>query len=319
MESPMMIHEIEKLEILTLQDNYIDMTAVDNNDIVQRGRTLQEGMFRKSILSEHGFSVLLQTTGNGETRTMLFDTGFSEFGALYNAETLGANLAGVEAIAFSHGHMDHTGGFLSMAKAIPDKNIPVVTHPAVFRNPRYLKLSESLKIQLPSLTRETVTGTGMNLVETTEPKPLLDGDVLFLGEIPRRTDFEMGFPIAFYLEGGEETWDPIEDDTSLVMNLKGKGLVILSGCAHAGIINTVLRAREVTGIERVHAVMGGFHLTGPLFEHIIERTAGELMKVDPAWVVPTHCTGRKATAHFEKELGDRFILNMSGTKLTFSA
>lgn len=319
MKSPVTIREIEKLEILTLQDNYIDMTALDNSDIVQRGRTLQEGMFRKSILSEHGFSVLLQTTGNGKTRTILFDTGFSEFGALHNAETLGASLEAVEAIAFSHGHMDHTGGFSAMAKTLPRKNIPVVAHPAVFREPRYLKVSESLKIQLPSLARETVTGTGMNLVETTEPMPLLDGDVLFLGEIPRRTDFETGLPIAFYLDGEKETWDPIEDDTSLVMNLKGKGLVILSGCAHSGIINTVLHARDVTGIERIHAVMGGFHLTGPLFEHIIDRTAGELMKFDPAWVVPTHCTGRKATAHFEKELGNRFILNMSGTKLTFSA
>jgi 7,8-dihydropterin-6-yl-methyl-4-(beta-D-ribofuranosyl)aminobenzene 5'-phosphate synthase len=75
----------------------------------------------------------------------------------------------------------------------------------------------------------------------------------------------------------------------------------------------------VTGIEKVHAVMGGFHLAGPLFEAIIGRTAEELKKLDPAYIIPTHCTGRKAIAYMEREMGDRFILNMSGTKLTFAA
>jgi 7,8-dihydropterin-6-yl-methyl-4-(beta-D-ribofuranosyl)aminobenzene 5'-phosphate synthase len=174
-------------------------------------------------------------------------------------------------------------------------------------------------MHLPALTREAVSAAGMKLVESRLPLTLSDGGVLFLGEIPRRTDFERGFPIAFYQENGLETWDAIEDDTSLVMHVKGKGLVVLSGCAHSGIVNTVLYAREVTGIEKVHAVMGGFHLAGPLFEAIIGRTAEELKKLDPAYIIPTHCTGRKAIAYMEREMGDRFILNMSGTKLTFAA
>jgi 7,8-dihydropterin-6-yl-methyl-4-(beta-D-ribofuranosyl)aminobenzene 5'-phosphate synthase len=215
--------------------------------------------------------------------------------------------------------MDHTGGFASMTEAIPNKGIPVVAHPAIFRTPRYLKIGEAFKIHMPALTREAVAATGMKLVETKEPMPLLDGDALFLGEIPRRTDFEKGFPIAHYQEKGEEKWDPIEDDTSLVMNIKGKGLVVLSGCAHSGIVNTVLYAREATGTEKVYAVMGGFHLSGPLFEPIIGRTNDELKKIDPAYVIPTHCTGRKATAYMEKEMEKQFILNMSGTKLTFAA
>ena len=319
MQHPVMINEIDKVEILTLQDNYIDLTAMDNSEMVQRALPLKDGQFRKSILSEHGFSALVRTTTDGRTHTMLFDTGFSEIGAAYNAAALGADLSAVEAIAISHGHMDHTGGFASMMAAIPNKGLPVVAHPAIFRTPRYLKLGEALKIHLPSITRDAVAAAGMRLVETREPMLLLDGDVLFLGEIPRRTDFEKGFPIAHYQEGDEEKWDPIEDDTSLVMNIRGKGLVVLSGCAHSGIVNTALYAREATDIDRVYAVMGGFHLTGPLFEHIIDRTADELKKIDPAYVVPTHCTGRKATAHIEKEMGNRFILNMSGTKLTFAA
>ena len=160
---------------------------------------------------------------------------------------------------------------------------------------------------------------GMTLVESRGPRLLLDGAALFLGEVPRRSDFEQGLPNAFYLEGGVEKKDSLEDDTSIVMNLRGKGLVVLSGCAHAGIVNTVFYAREVTGIDRVHAVMGGFHLSGPAFEPAIARTTEELEKFDPAYVIPAHCTGRKAAMHMEREMPEKFILNMSGTRLTFSA
>ena len=313
------INEVDKVEILTLQDNYIDLTVADNNKIVKRAQPLRDGQFRRSILSEHGFSALVRTSSGNSTHTVLFDTGFSEIGAVYNANALGADLSSVEAIALSHGHVDHTGGFESMAAAIPRKGIPVVAHPVIFRAPRYLKVKEDLNIILSSLTREQIGAAGMKLVETRTPLVLPGGDILFLGEIPRRTDFEKGLPSAHYREGGVEKWDPIEDDTSLVMNLRGKGLIILSGCAHSGIVNTVRYAKEVTGVEAVHAVMGGFHLSGPLFESIIGRDNGRAENSRSAYVIPTHCTGRKAIAYMEKEMPDRFILNMSGTRLTFAA
>ncbi|MDQ5987967.1 MAG: 7,8-dihydropterin-6-yl-methyl-4-(beta-D-ribofuranosyl)aminobenzene 5'-phosphate synthase [Syntrophus sp. SKADARSKE-3] len=313
------IKEIDNVEILTLQDNYIDLTAMDNNDIVKRASPLQDGQFRKSILSEHGFSAFIRTKTGDVTHTILLDTGFSESGALYNANALGADLSSVEAVAISHGHLDHTGGFELLAAAIPQKGIPVVAHPYIFRAPRYLKISENFKINMTSVTRDQIKTSGMTLVETKTPLVMPGGDVLFLGEIPRRTDFEKGFPIAYYQEDGVEKWDPIEDDTSLVMNLRGKGLIIVSGCAHSGIVNTVRYAKEVTGVDAVYAVMGGFHLGGPFFEAIIGRTTEELKKADPTYIIPTHCTGRKATAYMEKEMPERFILNMSGTKLTFTA
>jgi len=319
MKPPNLINAVDRVEILTLQDNYIDLTAMDNSTVVKRAMPLKDGAIRKSVLSEHGFAALVRTTRGDETHTVLFDTGFSEIGAAYNARTLDENLDDVEAIALSHGHMDHTGGFASMAAAIPRKGIPVVVHPVAFRTPRYLKVKDNMNISLPSLTKDQIAAAGMKLVETSTPLALPGGDVLFLGEVARRTDFEKGFPIAHFREDGVEKWDPIEDDTSLVMNLRGKGLIVLSGCAHSGIINTVLYAREVTGIAAVHVVMGGFHLGGPLFEPIIGRTTEELKRIAPAYIVPTHCTGRKAVAHMEKEMPDRFILNMSGTRLTFTA
>ncbi|HOI74837.1 MAG TPA: MBL fold metallo-hydrolase [Syntrophales bacterium] len=313
------INEVDRVEILTLQDNYIEITAMDNTAVVSRATALKDMEFKSSILAEHGFSALVKTTTGDRTRTLLFDFGFSEIGAAHNARVLGADLSQVEAITLSHGHSDHTGGFHEMTAMIGKKGLELTVHPSVFKKPRYLKIAPEFKIHFPKFDRETVEKAGLKVVESKEPRPLLDGDILFLGEVPRRTDFEKGFPIAFCQEGGEEKWDAIEDDTSVVMNVKGKGLVILSGCAHSGIVNTVLYAREVTGVEPVHVVMGGFHLSGPLFEPIIGRTTEELKKINPAYVIPTHCTGRKAIMEMEKEMKEAFILNMSGTKLTFTA
>jgi 7,8-dihydropterin-6-yl-methyl-4-(beta-D-ribofuranosyl)aminobenzene 5'-phosphate synthase len=312
------LNTVDKIEILTLQDNYIEMTAMDNNAVVTRAMPIKDGEIRSSILAEHGFSAIVKTTIGDKTKTMLFDFGFSENGAAQNAATLGVNMTEVEAVALSHGHSDHTGGMEKLTAMIGKRDIPFVVHPSVFVSPRYLKFGEDFKINFPKLTREMVKKAGLSVVESDKPYPLLDNTVLFLGEVPKQTDFEKGWPIVHCQKDGKEVWDAIEDDTSIVMNLKDKGLVIISGCAHAGIVNTVRYAMSVTGIDKVHVVMGGFHLSGPFFEPIIDRTTEELQKIKPDFIIPTHCTGRKAIMAMEKQMPDQFVLNMAGTKLTFA-
>ncbi len=309
---------VDQVDILTLQDNYIEMTAMDNNAVITRAAPLKEGEIRASILAEHGFSALIKTTAAGKAHTLLFDFGFSEDGALKNANVLGLNMREVEAAVLSHGHSDHTGALSAFGSVIGKKNLPLVVHPSAFKSPRYLKLGDNLKIYFPRLTREMIQSAGFTIVETEKPYWMLDNTILFLGGIPRRTDFEKGFPLAHCEKDGNEIPDAIEDDSSVVMHLKDKGLVILSGCAHAGIVNTVRYAVEITGIDRIHAVMGGFHLSGAFFEQIIGRTALELQKFSPTYVIPTHCTGRKAIMEIEKKMPGEFILNMAGTKLTFA-
>ena len=315
----MKINEVERVEIITLQDNYIDLTDVNTNPIVIRANPLDGLELKKSILAEHGFSALIRVASGENMKEMVFDFGFSEHGAAYNAHMLGLDLKGVEAMALSHGHIDHTGAFKAIVEMINKPGIEFVVHPEAFSTPRYLKYSEELKIRFPEFSRDTVAESGVKIVESSGPYSLLGGDVVFLGEIPRQSDFEKGLPIAFMEKDGVEEWDPIRDDTAIVMNLKGKGLVVLSGCAHSGIVNTVKHAQEVTGIDRVHAVMGGFHLSGPMFEPIVEKTTQELKKMSPEYVIPTHCTGRKAIMHIEKEMPEQFVLNMAGTKLMFNA
>ena len=312
------LNQVDKVEILSLQDNYIDAAALDSTEIVQRALPIKDMEFKNSILAEHGFAAIVTITTDDKSRSILFDFGFSEHGAAFNADALGVDFSTVETMVLSHGHGDHYGGLEQLFKRVGKKGIELVLHPTAFRKSRYLKVTDEFKINLRAPSREKIKNAGILLVESKEPRLLLDDSVLFLGEIPKQTEFEKGFLRAHYEEGGEAKWDPIEEDSAIVANVKGKGLVILSGCAHSGIVNTVKYAQEVTGVDSVFVVMGGFHLTGADFEPIIEPTTEALKAVNPQYIVPTHCTGRKAVMHLEKEMPDQFLLNMSGTKMVFA-
>jgi len=310
--------EVDKVEILTLQDNYIDVAALDSTEIVQRGMPLKDWEFNNSILAEHGFSALVTIATADMTRSILFDFGFSEHGAAFNADALGADLSTVEAMVLSHGHRDHFGGLERLAERVGKNGIELVLHPTAFRKSRYIKVSDEIRINLPDLTPEKIASAGISVITSELPHLLVDDCVLFLGEIPKLTEFEKGFPRMHFEEAGESKWDPIEEDTAIVIHVNGKGLVVLSGCAHSGIINTVNYAREVTGVEDLFVVMGGFHLTGADFEPIIGPTTEALKTLNPQYIVPTHCTGRKAIMRLEKEMPDKFLLNMSGTRMVFA-
>ena len=312
------LNAVDKVEIITLQDNYIDITSGDNSNIVHRAMPIKNMELKNSIIAEHGFSAVVTVTRDNKSSSMLFDFGFSSHGAAINAKTLDINLGQIEVFALSHGHMDHVGGLMELAGLVNKTGIELVVHPDVFRQARYIKTLEEMKIRLPAFTRQMVKQAKVKVVESKTPYPLLDKRVLFLGEIPRTTSFEKGVPNFFYEQGGEEKWDDLPDDTAVVANVKDKGLVILSGCAHSGIINTVKYAQAVTGIDNIFAVMGGFHLGGPNMEPVIRATIEELKQLRPDYIIPTHCTGRKAVNQIEHELPDNFLLNMSGTKLTFA-
>jgi 7,8-dihydropterin-6-yl-methyl-4-(beta-D-ribofuranosyl)aminobenzene 5'-phosphate synthase len=139
------------------------------------------------------------------------------------------------------------------------------------------------------------------------------------GYVKRTTDFEKGMPNVFAQRNGKTERDEIKDDQSLIINLRGKGLVIVSGCSHSGIINTVRYAQEITGIGDVYAITGGFHLSGPFFESVIEDTVNEIKRLSPQVLVPMHCTGWVATIRFFKEFSSSFVLNSVGSKITLGS
>ncbi len=312
------LKEVEQVEILSLSDNYNDLTTMDSDQVVTRALPVRDMEIKSSILAEHGFSAVVRTLRGEEPHKLLFDFGLSKVVAPYNADKLGVDLSAIEAAVLSHGHMDHFGALLPMLAAVPGKPLPLFLHPSVFKPNRYLRVGE-IRVKFPPADRAAWEGAGADIIESPEPRLLAGDTVLFLGEIERLTAFERGMPNAYFERDGEEFWDPIEEDSGIAMHLRGKGLVVLSGCSHSGIVNTVAHARKVTGVDEVHAVVGGFHLTGPAFEPIIADTIEGIRAFAPDYVVPTHCTGRKATMAFEEAMPDEFILNMAGTRLTFRA
>ncbi len=154
MPDKMKLNEVEKVEITTLIDNYIDGVALDGSNIISRAYPLKDGKICNSILAEHGFSAIVTTQTNNKSHSVLLDFGFSADGAAFNARALGINMSVIEALVLSHGHSDHTGAIENLTKLIGKKKIKLFLHPLAFTSPRYLKFGEDIKVGFPELSRE---------------------------------------------------------------------------------------------------------------------------------------------------------------------
>ena len=310
------LQAVDRVEILTLMDNYVDV-LLTNTDIVYRPPLAKDGQIpADTLVAEHGLSMLIKLYRGTESHTILFDTGYSSIGVLHNMEMLEIDPSEIETIVISHGHMDHTGTLYPILEKISGP-VPLVIHPDAFASPRYFVLDDGRKLLFPqTLDKARLEKLGARLMERREPTLIADDMALVTGEVERTTTFEKGLPNAYLERNGNMEKDPILDDQAIAVHVKGKGLVIISGCAHAGIINTILYVRKVTGISDVHAVLGGFHLSGAFFEPIIEETINEIRKLEPKILVPMHCTGWKAIHRFSEEFPDSFILNSVGSTFT---
>lgn len=310
------LKEVDRVEILTVIDNYVDV-LLTNAEVITRPPLSESGTIPvDTLLAEHGLSLLVTVYEGEEKHTILFDTGYSKIGVPHNLDQLQVDLGEVEAIALSHGHMDHTGSLYPILDKIPG-TIPLVLHPGVFAGPRFFGLADGRRLLFPqTLVKEDLKKRNIDLVESKTPTSLAGERIIVTGEVERVTSFEKGLPNAVLERNGKIEKDSILDDQALVIHLKGKGLVVIAGCSHAGIINTVFYAQKMTGIERIHAVVGGFHLSGPYFEKIIEQTIGELKKIGPQFLSPMHCTGWKAIQQMSQAFPDEFILNSVGSMIT---
>lgn len=315
---PVSLQEVDRVEVLTLMDNYVDI-LLTNTDVVCRPPLAKDGQIpADTLVGEHGLSLLIALYRGDETHTILFDTGYSSIGVPHNMAMLGVDPVQIDALVISHGHLDHTGTLYPLLDKIPGP-VPLVVHPDAFLAPRYFALDDGKKLLFPeTLKKSELEKRNVMLMESRGPT-LIAGDIaLVTGEVERTTTFEKGLPNAFLERNGIIERDPILDDQAIVVNVKGKGLVIISGCAHAGIMNTILYAMKITGISSIQAVLGGFHLSGAFFEPIIEDTIKDLKKLDPKVLVPMHCTGWKAINRFSEEFPRVFILNSVGSRFTIS-
>lgn len=315
----MPLRQVDRVEVLTLMDNYVDV-LLGNTKIVRRAAHSGGGkIFSDTVMGEHGLSLLVTVYQGKVKHTVLFDTGYSAVGVLHNLEHLGLDPEEIEAIVLSHGHMDHLGSLNVLLEKV-HKPMPVLVHPYAFTSPRYVTRKDGEKDLFPLLLdREEVEKRGGQIKETAGPTLICEDMIMVSGEVERSTAFEKGMPHALVEKDGKLVKDPILDDQALFVHVRGQGLVVIGGCSHAGIINTVLYGKKVTGARTVQAVLGGFHLAGPLFEPIIGDTLEALKAIDPKVVVPMHCTGWKAIHRFEEAFPGVFILNSVGSTYTFSS
>jgi 7,8-dihydropterin-6-yl-methyl-4-(beta-D-ribofuranosyl)aminobenzene 5'-phosphate synthase len=258
------------------------------------------------------------TDGARDTR-VLFDAGRTPDGLVENMRRLALDPADIDVIVLSHGHWDHVTGMDGLVERLGRANVPVVIHPE-FWSRRRIALPGREPFELPTASAAAMRGAGFEIVEGRRPSFLLDGALLVTGEVDRRTPFETGFPgHQAHRAGG---WEPdrlILDDQALIALVRGHGLVVLTGCGHAGIVNILRYARALTGEDRIHAVVGGFHLSGRAFEPIIAPTCDALAELAPDHLVPAHCTGWRAQHALAARFPDAFIPSCVGTRFTFAA
>lgn len=303
--------EADRLEVTVLVDNYHDIFLLSTEN-TKRLLTPPPSL----PLAEHGFACLLKVQNGSQEHSILFDTGASTTCFFHNTKLMNVAFPQIEAVVLSHGHFDHYGSLLDFLN-VADRSTTVVLHPDAFLERRINIPSIGFLVSMGMLNETDLMKTGVVINKFSKASTLAANHVLITGEVKRVTDFEKGFPWVEAKVGDDWGPDTFKDDQGIVVNVKGKGLVVLSGCAHAGIINTVKYAQELTGTQKVHAVLGGFHLTGPLFEPIIDPTIQEMKKIAPDIIIPTHCTGWKAINKFAEQMPEHFILNSVGTTYLF--
>jgi 7,8-dihydropterin-6-yl-methyl-4-(beta-D-ribofuranosyl)aminobenzene 5'-phosphate synthase len=333
---PIALEPVDEVVVTTLVDNAFDALLAGGERVARPpmggGRVaapqFEGGVTLPGLRAEHGFSALVTVRRGTTTTTLLFDTGISPDGMTGNADVLGIDLGDVQGVVLSHGHWDHTGGLARLAGR--RGGLPMTLHPLVWTR-RRIAVPGAEPVELPTLSRRALEAEGFAVVERRQPSLLADGCVLVTGEVDRTTDFERGMPASHQAwdgsaagggaaGGGAWRHDPLVlDDQALVVHVRGRGLVVLTGCGHAGAVNVVRSAMRLTGVERLHALLGGLHLSGPAFEPLIGPTVAAFTDLAPDLVAPGHCSGWRAQQALAAALPDAFVPSSAGTRYTLAA
>ena len=303
----MKLKPVSGLTVEILVDNFFDVFEPSRPGLVERA---VPGRLPKPLMAAHGLAMWLTLTQNGRTTKVLMDAANSPLPLFNNLEALGHQVDEIDALFLSHGHPDHYGGLMELL-ARRSRPLPIYLHPDCYL-PKLL-ITPKGRIGPWKLDREALTAAGAQLHEN--PGPALLADMALLtGTVEATIPYETPLPGAKRVVQGSEENDPFSDEQALVVNVAGQGLVILGACCHPGIINMTRYAQKLTGVQKIAAILGGFHLTVG-GDELIRQTIAGLQKIGPGLVLAGHCTGFKALTQLAQALPGQFMVSCVGTKV----
>jgi 7,8-dihydropterin-6-yl-methyl-4-(beta-D-ribofuranosyl)aminobenzene 5'-phosphate synthase len=313
------MHHVDKVVITTLVENYVDMLIPDTERVKRASLAAHFDPRTKNIRAENGIAFLVELFFGDYKSKVLFDAGLTSDTLLHNMSVLGISPNEIDHAVISHGHPDHCGGLLGLLQA-RDYPLPVVLHPDAFIT-RYCVFSSGIVVPTYSqeFRKSELEKAGGTLVLTRDPLQIAPA-TFTTGEIPFKVSFEPPGPPGWNplkcIRDGKLEDDQTLDDIALAVSVKDKGIIVITGCAHAGIINSIRQAQAATGVKDVYAIFGGFHLGFPgVSAENVDQTLIELKSLEPSVVSPMHCSGFNTLATVAKEMPDQFLLNTAGARI----
>jgi len=271
-----MVEAVDSVKIIILADDYAG--------------------YESNLIGQHGFSAFIEVSRGDIKKRILFDTGQYAAPILFNSKKLGIDLSKIDYIVLSHRHYDHTGGLLEILKHVGEKKVYIVAHPLLFK-PNFIMKPYLRNVGIP-FSKSNLEKYNVEFVWAKKPLEIVKG-VFVTGEVPRATSFEKPIETYTFNEEGELIFDDLKDDISLVINVKNRGPIVVTGCSHAGIVNIVKYAKKLTKSNRVKAIIGGLHLIDSS-EDKIRKTISSLEEENVETICAGHCTGFKAHYLFSK-------------------
>ena len=316
---PTDLQQVDSLEVQVLVDNVLDILSTvpdcvtsEIPNLIKAGATELGGSCL--CCGAWGLSLALTTRVGDRSRSLLFDTGPEAYALERNATRLGFNFGAIECAVVSHGHFDHAGGMPKALELITAANggesVPTHVNPGMFFKRADRDSPDGSILPLADVpTPGELSAAGAEVINSYEPRLVLENTVYISGEIPRVTDYESGLPSQVRLEN-DDNWVPdplVLDERYVAVNVRNHGLVVFSACSHAGIVNVLTDAADKSGALPVYGIMGGLHLSGPAYEPLIGRTIEDIARFRLRRLIVGHCTGWRATQALVNAFGDAVI------------